>query len=77
MTQTISALDLSLDPMFVFSPIPHLGFLVGPTVDAALRGNETLDQRPALISDPNVPPVYDRDFRLSSFGIAAGVALFL
>jgi hypothetical protein len=68
----ISALDLSLDPMFVFAPIPHLGFLFGPTAEVALSGTESF-----VATDPSFPGTGDRDFRLSSFGFAAGVALFL
>jgi hypothetical protein len=74
--QTRSMFDLSLDPMFVFSPLPHLGLLLGPTIDVALSGTE--DNGPIITTtDPNSPPLGpERELRLSSFGVAAGVALF-
>jgi hypothetical protein len=76
-TQKTSALDFSLDPVFILTPIPHLGILVGPTVDIALSGKETLEVPTTVPTDPNAPAAPGDDFRLSSFGIAAGVALFL
>lgn len=74
--QTSSLFDLSLDPMFVFSPIPHLGVLLGPTIDVALSGTQN-DGPITTFTDPNSPPLSpERELRLSSFGVAAGVALF-
>jgi hypothetical protein len=76
-TQKTSVLDFSLDPVFILTPIPHLGILVGPTVDVALSGKEALELPTSFPTDPNAPATGDQDFRLSSFGLAAGVALFL
>jgi hypothetical protein len=79
-TQTIKALDLSFDPVFVLSPVAHLGFLIGPTADVALSGSDEDEQRPSVtFTDPNSPVrgADVRDLHLSSFGVAAGVALFL
>jgi hypothetical protein len=75
-TQAFSMLDLSVDPTFVFTPFPHLGILLGPTVDVALAGTETFEPIVGN-TDPNSPAITpEREFRLSSFGAAASVALF-
>lgn len=37
-------LDLTLEGMLVITPVPHAGFMVGPTLDLALSGSGEIDQ---------------------------------
>jgi hypothetical protein len=65
--QTLSSWDLVVDPMLVVSPLPHLGLLVGPSLNFGLTGNVSID-------DPN-PAILDRSYTASSYGVNAGLAL--
>lgn len=57
-------LDLSIDPMLVYSPISSVGFLFGLAFDIGLSGSTT-----------NAGA--DESGKLSSYGAAAGIALLL
>jgi hypothetical protein len=64
---TYSGTQLALDPMLVFTPVDHVGILLGPALDIAMSGNwEASDSGTSV----------EGDFRLSSFGVAAGLAAF-
>ncbi|MBK9001071.1 MAG: hypothetical protein IPM35_35565 [Myxococcales bacterium] len=39
-----SVLDLTLEGMLVITPVPHAGFMVGPTIDLPLSGSGEIDQ---------------------------------
>jgi hypothetical protein len=73
--QTDRAVDLSFDPMFVYTPIPHVGLLFGPAVEIGVSGAESVSYSGGGIGTSNSST--DRDMKLSSFGVSAGVALFL
>ena len=38
---TVSEFDIDVEPMFVFSPVNHFGFVFGPTLDIPLTGSES------------------------------------
>lgn len=64
---------LSLDPVVVISPFPHTGILVGPVIDIPLGGEIATS-----FSGPDAPnPVSNTQVKLSNYGVAAGLALFL
>jgi hypothetical protein len=69
-SSTISLVALSLDPMLVIAPIPHVAFLVGPAFDFGLSGNQATTVQGGSASS-------DRDRKASSYGVAAGLAVFL
>lgn len=75
--QTFSVIDASFDPMVVFTPIPRVGILVGPAIEIALSGKQSLDIPASAGVVSTTPSTGESDFRLSSFGVAAGLALFL
>lgn len=39
-----SVLDLTLEGMLVITPVPHAGFMVGPTIELPLSGSGEVDQ---------------------------------
>jgi hypothetical protein len=68
-TLTTTLVDLTLDPQLVFSPLPHVGITVGPTLDIALSGS-------AETAGP-VSSSAETELSASSYGVTAGlVALF-
>jgi hypothetical protein len=60
---SISGIAIAIDPMFVLSPVPHVGILFGPTLDIGVSGTMT------------ETGTADRDLTLRNFGAAAGLAL--
>jgi hypothetical protein len=69
-TQTLTLVDLTLDPQLVFSPLPHVGITVGPTLDIGLSGS-------VENSGPNVGSSTETELTTSSYGVTAGlIALF-
>lgn len=69
-----NAFDLTLEGMFVIAPVPHAGFLIGPTFDIPLAGSgETTFNPPG----PGGQLSGDVDkVRLTSIGIQAGVLVW-
>lgn len=63
---------VGLDPMFVFSPIPHVGFLAGPIVDVGLFGSQF-----TKTTDMNGTRGITGDLKWNQFAVAAGVAVLL
>jgi hypothetical protein len=59
---------LDLDPQFVITPVPHLGFTLGLTADIPLTGrhSETQDQ-------PNSSTTFDASSSILFFGVTAGL----
>ncbi len=62
---------LSFDPMLVFTPVPHVGLLLGPTVDIGLSGSIE-DDRDGEVTGDDGPTL-----RHSNFGLVLGLAVFL
>jgi hypothetical protein len=58
--------DLVLDPMLVVTPLPHVGLLVGPSLNFGLAGTEESPDAPAGGTFTNT---------WSSYGVSAGIAL--
>jgi hypothetical protein len=65
---TIKGFGVNLEPMFVFSPVPHFGFTAGPVVDLPLSGSESVDRTPATTPNPPADKV-----RFRNWGLAVGV----
>jgi hypothetical protein len=66
---------LSFDPMLVFTPVPHVGLLLGPTIDVGLSGSVENDRDGRVIDDTigdDKPTL-----RHSNFGLVLGLAVFL
>jgi len=61
--ESINGVAVSIDPMLVFTPLPHVGIVFGPTLDLGVSGT---------IAETGI---VDRDITLSNFGAAAGIAL--
>jgi hypothetical protein len=57
--------DITLDPMFMYFPIPHVGLLFGPALDIGVASSES---RGSSSGD---------GVKYSSYGVAAGLAVFL
>jgi hypothetical protein len=67
-TTTLSGLALDLDPMLVFTPVPHVGILFGPVIDIGLSGT---------LSSESGGNKVEEDLKISNFGAAAGIALLI
>ena len=57
---------LVVDPMLVVTPLPHVGILVGPSLNIGLTGGQ--DQ-------PSAPPGQTFSNTWSSYGVSGGIAL--
>lgn len=68
---TISFTELSLELLFVASPVPHAAFVFGPYLDYGLSGDAETEQSPstAVVDEPDI------DIDYTSYGIVAGLAL--
>ncbi|MEZ4223811.1 MAG: hypothetical protein R3B13_22875 [Polyangiaceae bacterium] len=62
-------LALSLEGNLVITPVPHAGFLIGPTLDFPLVGSGELKQ-------PNATTDLDT-FKVTTFGLQAGLFVWL
>jgi hypothetical protein len=71
---TESGLALSLDPMLLFTPVPHVGILLGPVLDVGLSGEVTVDLGGADSPPEDPDPT---DVKLSNYGVTAGIAILL
>jgi hypothetical protein len=73
-TQTIktssstSALALSLDPMFVFTPVARFGFLFGPVLDYGVSGKDKTET--TIGTNTTTKEV---DFKTTNFGFQVGL----
>jgi hypothetical protein len=56
-----NAFAFTADPMFVITPTPHFGFIVGPVMDFSITGER------------DYGPLGDLDLRYTTFGISAGL----
>jgi hypothetical protein len=64
-TSTVTLVDLTLDPQLVFSPAPHVGITVGPTIDIGLSGT---------VENSGSGGTVENDMTASSYGVTAGLA---
>jgi len=67
-SDTLKGFGLNLEPLFVFSPVPHFGITAGPVVDLPLSGSLSSETTPSTA--PNPP---DDKYRFTNFGLALGV----
>jgi hypothetical protein len=65
---TTSALALSLDPMFVFTPVARFGFLFGPVLDYGVSGKSKTETTIGTNTTPN-----EVDFKTTNFGFQFGL----
>jgi hypothetical protein len=64
-----SALAFSLEALFVFSPVPHVAFTGGPTLDLGLSGSYE--------NDPGGPaPTNEFDIKATDIGLQLGITAF-
>ena len=63
---TFYGVDFVLDPMLVFTPIPHVALLLGPSINVGVAGSQDVPNAPAGASISN---------RWSSYGVSGGIAL--
>lgn len=66
-TLSYSGTQLSLDPALLFTPVEHVGILVNPIIDVGLSGSWEIE--------PDSGSTISEDFKHSSYGVAAGLAL--
>jgi hypothetical protein len=71
-TTTLSFMDLTIEGMFAFTPVPNVAIVFGPFLDFGLFGSVATETEP----DQTPPGVeQDTDFKYTSFGITGGIAL--
>ena len=63
-----SALALSLEALFVFSPVPHVAFTGGPTLDLGLSGSHE--------EDPAMGEGEEYDIKATDIGLQFGITAF-
>jgi hypothetical protein len=63
---TFWGVDAIFDPMLVFTPIPHVGLLLGPSLNVGVAGSEDA---------PKAPPGTTVRNTWSSYGVSGGIAL--
>lgn len=66
--QSQSALAFSLEALFVFSPVPHVAFTGGPTLDLGLSGTYE--------NDPPMGDTIKRDITATDIGLQFGLTAF-
>jgi hypothetical protein len=59
--------QLNLEAMFLFTPMPHAAFVLGPVLDYGLSASQKTGQPTAQ---------YDNDVKVTTFGVTAGVLTF-
>jgi len=64
---SIQGTQLTLDPSLVLTPVEHFGILLTPVIDQALTGNWEVKSGGVSVSE---------NFRLSNYGVAAGLVGF-
>ena len=69
-TTSLSTLALSLDVPVVISPIENFAILIGPFVDLGVSGTRSQETDP----EPTGGNQPDPDAKLTSFGLAMGIA---
>ena len=70
--RTVTLTFLTIDPVLVIHPIPHVGFLIGPVIDISLSGSTD-----ASVS--GAPPgsfIAEPDVSEQVYGLTAGLAVF-
>jgi hypothetical protein len=67
---SISMFALSVEAPLVITPVPHAAFLVGPSLDFAFSGTQTVDP-----SEPNQDEV-ESDIKATEIGIQAGILVY-
>jgi hypothetical protein len=68
-TNTITMVDITLDPQLVFAPVPHVGILLGAAVDMGVSGTI---ERTNSIGGTSVKE--EDGFTATSYGVTAGLA---
>ena len=63
---TVTLLAVTLDPQLVFVPVPRVGITLGPVLDIGASGSVDVTEGSTTDS---------RDVKMSSFGVAGGLAL--
>ena len=83
--RTLTATTLNFEPAMVLSPAPHVAITLGPVIDIGLGGKTDCTRLSnTVMSDGSNPAEEatcsteerDVDFKVSSFGVTAGIALF-
>jgi hypothetical protein len=69
---TLSGFGVNLEPMFVFTPVPHFGITAGPVVDIPLSGTSHTERTPPGTN----PPSIDDKVKFLNFGLTFGVLGF-
>jgi hypothetical protein len=62
--------SLGLDPQLVITPVPHVGFMVGPIADIPLSGNYKTEQ--SGMANTSV----DTTIKVANYGVSAGVLVY-
>jgi hypothetical protein len=75
---TYSQLLLSLEAMIVYSPVPHLGFSLGPIFELPMSGSDTYEHiRPQVGNNPAVDTSVSYDAKLQNLGVVFGILGYL
>jgi hypothetical protein len=68
-SNTITMVDVTLDPQLVLSPVPHVGILLGAAVDIGVSGTI---ERTSSVGGSSVKE--EDGFAATSYGVTAGLA---
>jgi len=66
---TLSGFGIDLEPMFVFTPVPHFGITASPVVDIPVSGTSHSERTPP---GTNPPPIDDK-VKFLNFGLTFGL----
>jgi hypothetical protein len=71
-TTTLSFMDLTIEGMFAYTPVPNVAIVFGPFLDLGLFGSVVNESEP-----DTSPPGFEveTDFKYTSYGLTGGIAL--
>ena len=70
---SFDGLALSLDPQLVITPVPHLGFTVGPMLDLPLAGSSKTEITTVNGAGAVTTTTTEDSLKITNWGITAGV----